>query len=144
MMTTETATRSGRFGTRALRRGLAVLGVCAAVSFVPGCIVDAGGPGPVCDDGQIQVSWDLIESGQAVECAAGDEVDIGLDGVVTTFPCSDHAETTNAVLGGATHTLQFKLFDAAGDLLSQTTVMSIDVGCGQNVVAPSVDFRFSP
>jgi hypothetical protein len=143
-MTTATATvtRRGRFGTRALRRVVGVLGLCAAVIFVPGC--GGGGPGPACADGQIQVSWDLIESGNAVECAVGDEVDIGLDGAFTTFPCSDHVETTNLIVGGATHTLQFKLFDAAGNLLSLTTVMSIDVGCGQNVIAPNVDFRFSP
>jgi hypothetical protein len=78
-----------------------------------------------------------------VECLAGDEVDIALDGTPTTFSCSDHTETTNSVLGGATHTVSFKLFDAAGNLLFQTGVMSIDVGCGENVVAPTVDFRFS-
>ena len=146
-MTTENKSSRPMWTRAGLRRGLQVgvlgLGLSAAVVVLPGCFVSSGGPAPVCDDGAIQVSWDLSEDGQTVECASGDKVDVNVDGNVVTFSCADHADTTPGVEGGVVHSISFQLYDVNGVLLSQTAVMSLSVGCGQTKHAPTVDFSLT-
>jgi hypothetical protein len=148
-MTTETKSVRPAMWTRGgWRRGLQAgglgLGLLAAIVVVPGCFADSGGgPPPVCDDGAIQVSWDLSENGQTVECVQGDEVDVTVDSMVKTFACEDHVDTTPLITGGVVHSISLSLYDAGGNLLSSTPVMSLSVGCGQTKIAPIVDFSLT-
>src|SRR5580658_217852 len=117
-----------------LRGGLLVvaIGAVAAAGLLQGCGGGGGGGGGACDDGAISTSWDLIQGGQQVSCLPDDTVVVRVDDNTMTqpFDCSLMAGTTPSVEGGVNHTVDLTLFDGGGNVLSQTSPLTIFVPCG--------------
>jgi hypothetical protein len=125
-----------------LRGGfLVALGAIAVAGLMQGCGGGGGGGGPVCDDGAISTSWDLVQNGQQVACLQDDTVVVRVDDNTMTqpFDCSLMAGTTPPVEGGVSHTVDLTLFDGGGNKLSQTSPLTILVPCGTVATTPIAD-----
>lgn len=109
--------------------------VLAAAALMQGC----GGS----SSGSVTTRFTLVENGQPVACAPGDEVDIRIDSDnnVWTARCTDGQITTGALSCGVTHNVSLALFDKDGILLSSTEQsMDIPVLCGGTTFTQDVVF----
>jgi hypothetical protein len=124
------------------REGLRIaMVVLAAVSTgAVGC----GGGGSSSCAANVAAEWIITENGAVVSCLPGDEVDINVDGMAVTFPCSDGAGVTPDLAGGLNHAVSLTLFDGSGNPLSQTPTNSVFVPCGSVTDIGQVQFAVTP
>jgi len=113
----------------------------AAVSI--GAIGCGGGGSSSCA-ANVAAEWIVTENGVVVACLPGDEVDINVDSMAATFPCSDGTGITPDLAGGLNHAISLTLFDASGNPLSQTQTMSVFVPCGSVTDIGQVQFSVTP
>lgn len=131
-------------GIRTSFRVAALAGVVALGAAMQGCGGGhSGGPGPVCDPPQVDVTWaiDKQATGAALSCeqAAAVGVELTIDGVHYDFDCSTYEGITTALAAGGHHTVDLALFGANDELLSQTPQMPITVAaCGVTVLPQTV------
>ena len=116
-----------------------MLGVLAAVAL--GAI---GCGGSSSCSANVTAQWVVTENGQQVACLPGDEVDINVDDLSATFVCSAMAGTTPALRGGVNHLIDFTLFDASSNVLSQTQAMTVFVPCNSITDVGLVEFSLTP
>ena len=124
-----------RYGMRTM-----MLVALAAVSMgAVGC----GGGSSGCS-ASVAAEWVLTENGVQVSCQPGDEVDINVDDMSATFPCSAAGGTTASLAGGVNHDIDLTLFDASSNTLSQTQTMRVFVACGAITDLGLVEFSLTP
>jgi hypothetical protein len=124
------------------RHGLRIaLVVLAAVSTAA---VGCGGGGSSSCAANVAAEWIITENGVVVSCLPDDEVDINVDGMAATFPCSDGTGITPDLAGGLNHAVSLTLFDASGNPLSQTPTNSVFVPCGSVTDIGQVQFAVTP
>ena len=137
-MTSETNNQ----GTRrlGLRGGLMLVGVLATAGLFAGC-GGGGGGGGVCDDGFIDVSWDVL--GNPPGCLPDETVDVEVDNVtmIDHVACSDMNDVTPGVAGDVVHTLTLTLFDGGGNPEETSPTISVPVSCGETAHPGIYDFN---
>jgi hypothetical protein len=106
--------------------------------------ISCGGGGSVSCAANVAAEWVVTENGVVVSCLPGDEVDINVDAMTATFPCSDGTGVTPDLAGGVNHAISLTLFDASGNTLSQTPTMSVFVPCGSITDIGLVQFSTTP
>ena len=124
------------------RHGLHTIAL-AALAAVAMVGVGCGGGSSGCS-ADVAAEWVLTENGAQVSCVPGDEVDINVNDLSATFPCSAGAGTTPALAGGVYHNISLTLFDASSTPLSQTQTMSVFVACGATTDIGVVEFSLTP
>jgi len=124
-----TMTRHGLYGL--------ALAALAAIS------ISCGGGSSSCP-ANVAAEWIVTENSVVVACLPGDEVDINVDSMRATFPCSDMAGITPDLAGGVNHSISLTLFDAGNNVLSQTPTMSVFVPCDSITDIGQVEFSLTP
>ena len=122
-----------------MRHGLYGLALAALAAISIGC----GGGSSSCP-ANVAAEWIVTENSVVVACLPGDEVDINVDSMRATFPCSDMAGITPDLAGGVTHGISLTLFDAGNNVLSQTPTNSVFVGCNTITDIGQVEFSLTP
>jgi hypothetical protein len=105
--------------------------------------VGCGGGSSGCS-ASVAAEWVLTENGVQVACQPGDEVDINVDDMSATFPCSAGGGTTASLVGGVNHDIDLTLFDGSSNTLSQTQTMRVFVACGAITDLGLVEFSLTP
>ncbi len=121
------------------RHGLYGLALAAMAAISIGC----GGGSSSCP-ANVAAEWIVTENSVVVACLPGDEVDINVDSMRATFPCSAMAGVTPDLAGGVTHGISLTLFDAGNNVLSQTPTNSVFVGCNTITDIGQVEFSLTP
>jgi hypothetical protein len=124
------------------RHGLHI--ALVALAAVSTGAVSCGGGGSSSCAANVAAEWIVTENGVVVACLPGDEVDINVDSMTATFPCSDGTGITPDLAGGLNHAVSLTLFDASGNSLSQTPTNSVFVPCGSVTDIGQVQFSLTP
>jgi len=124
------------------RHGLYGLALAALAAISIGGI-GCGGGSSSCP-ANVAAEWIVTENTVVVACLPGDEVDINVDSMRATFPCSDMAGITPDLAGGVNHSISLTLFDAGNNVLSQTPARSVFVGCNTITDIGQVEFSLTP
>ena len=125
--------------TRYGMRNITLVALAAVSMGAIGC----GGGSSSCS-ANVAAEWVLTENGVQVSCQPGDEVDINVDAMSGTFPCSAGGGTTASLAGGVNHDIDLTLFDASSNTLSQTQTMRVFVACGATTDLGLVEFSLTP
>jgi hypothetical protein len=140
-MTTEKKNnrKTRRFG---LRGGLMIAAILTTTGLVVGCGGGGGGGGGgVCEDGFIEVSWDVL--GNPPGCLTGETVDVEVDNVtmIDHVACTDMDDLTPGVAGDVVHTLTLTLYDGGGNPEETSPTITVPVSCGETAHPGTYDFN---
>jgi hypothetical protein len=115
-------------------RVAALAGVVALGAAMQGCGGGHSGPATVCDPPQVGATWSIDKraNGAALSCAQANAavVELTLNNTPYDFQCDAYEGLTQTLPAG-NYNADFALIDPNGQVLSQTTQMTITVhSCG--------------